>query len=180
MIKRLYLKLLNEYIHKPNLKHTIGLVTTGLALGIYSGYRGYHYIMKHLVKSSYIWKDTKPLNLESLDMIQSKYKFRISNDLKEILLLGNGGFPTYKDRKLTNYNNLPFNHLLSFNLEDIVNGTTIEELFDYYISKFRRLPFAVSSDSPTTYFTIDTNGYVYYSLKMYLTSNLYSFLWGLT
>ena len=102
-----------------------------------------------------IWKRVKPLSQSnSLNIFEQDYGITLPHNLKEFIIINNGGRPNLDIIKTPDGNEVEIKALLSFNKEDTEN---IYKVIDYFKKQFNGKIFPIATEPSGDYFCIDIN-----------------------
>lgn len=109
------------------------------------------------------WNYSIPLSDKNkIDEIESKLLIKIPQELKELIVNYNAGYPSLSNCRVPGFGETDFKMLLSYNEDDDEN---IYQVIDFFIKKFHKRVLPFGSDSGSGYFCIKDDIIVYVSEK---------------
>lgn len=102
-----------------------------------------------------VWKRVKPLK-DRIEDLEKDYSVMVPSELKEFILLHNGGRPSLDIIKTESGKEVEVKSLLSFNRED---PETIYNVIGYFIEQYKGTLLPIASEPSGDYFCLDLNDF---------------------
>jgi len=105
------------------------------------------------------WSFSTPVtDVNIIDLVESNFTISIPDELRELILKHNGGYPSLSRCNIPGFGETDFKMLLSYNEDD---DESIFDVMDYFVKKYHKRVIPFASDSGSGYFCVKDDYIVY-------------------